>query len=191
MSARDVRLARRIRDSDAPQRGTKWQHFKGWIYSVEDVGILDETEQVAIVYRSPGADFPWIRTLENWKKPVGDTGEQRFSEFNERDTAKKAARHLFFLYDNKQPKLCNNSLICGSGLLIKHLGVLPKNTEFDFASIMATTPTEVMVKIWVLRDFKLEKVLYDGFVRLSDIVPQTIPPKTGTKQENAESLKTE
>jgi len=59
--------------------GSRWQHYKGGMYVVSDIAIIELTDAVAVVYRS--VDHPlvtFIRPLVDWQDMMGYEGKQQF-----------------------------------------------------------------------------------------------------------------
>lgn len=63
--------------ADAPQVGTRWQHYRGGEYEVIICAIDEATLNVVVVYRSLKYGYPWMRSLRSWSEEVD--GRPRFS----------------------------------------------------------------------------------------------------------------
>ncbi len=64
--------------------GAKYYHFKNpdKLYVIEQIGILEETEEVCVVYRALyGEEIVWIRTLENFLSEKKTEKGERVTRF--------------------------------------------------------------------------------------------------------------
>jgi hypothetical protein len=53
-----------------------WRHYKGRLYTVVAAAIKEDTLEPMVVYRSKAEGTIWVRTLENWREPVGSSGSR-------------------------------------------------------------------------------------------------------------------
>lgn len=51
--------------------GSKWQHYKGGQYTIVELAILEETQEVVVLYRPlRHLDVPFVRPLAVWQETV-------------------------------------------------------------------------------------------------------------------------
>jgi hypothetical protein len=66
-------LVRRFEQiSDIPQQGTYWKHYKGDIYVVICICIIESTEELGVCYQSysNSLKYPWFRSLKEWNETI-------------------------------------------------------------------------------------------------------------------------
>lgn len=73
-----------IKTIDLPQPGSIWQHYKGDLYKVISVCVLESTEELAVCYSAEDGSFayPWVRSLKEWRELV-EYNNHTFSRFTE------------------------------------------------------------------------------------------------------------
>jgi hypothetical protein len=64
---------------DVYEERSLWRHYKGGLYVIEGVGILEKTEEPCIIYRNATEwnGILWVRSQEEWASKTAD-GEDRF-----------------------------------------------------------------------------------------------------------------
>jgi hypothetical protein len=60
-----------------PFPGTRWRHYKGGEYTVVNVAVHTETEEVMVVYQD-ATQATWARPLSMWNQEVSP-GVPRFT----------------------------------------------------------------------------------------------------------------
>lgn len=59
-----------------PAHGTYWRHYKGGLYKIIGHGIIEATEEPAVIYQDATNMLSafWIRPLANWHEDVPTHG---------------------------------------------------------------------------------------------------------------------
>ncbi len=56
--------------------GSTWQHYRGGLYKVISIGILEATLEPCVIYESINTPIggPWIRTTSAWSEIIEKDG---------------------------------------------------------------------------------------------------------------------
>lgn len=58
------------RRQNLPVKDSVYEHYKGGLYTVEAVGLLEETGEPMVAYRSNSRGTTWFRTVKNFQEHV-------------------------------------------------------------------------------------------------------------------------
>lgn len=65
--------------------GSKWRHYKGGEYTINNIAVLEETQELTVIYTSLAyPDVSFVRPITVWSEQVEWEGQtvQRFSRFD-------------------------------------------------------------------------------------------------------------
>ena len=64
------------RETTMPEHGTFWRHYKGTLYKIIGHGVIEATEQPAVIYQAADNSLSafWIRPVAEWQEDVPTHG---------------------------------------------------------------------------------------------------------------------
>lgn len=84
MQLSDEELAQKLTDAVAQvEVGATYKHYKGHVYKVLSLAILESTLEAAVVYQAQsGSGVVFVRPVSSWLEPVAVDGQtiERFSK---------------------------------------------------------------------------------------------------------------
>lgn len=60
------------RRRDLPRKGGIYEHYKGGLYVVTEIGLFETTGDIMVSYKSNRTGDVWVRTLSNFEEHVSD-----------------------------------------------------------------------------------------------------------------------
>jgi hypothetical protein len=58
-----------------PQKGDRYQHYKGGQYEIVETGFLEATEEPCVIYQSLQNGSTWVRTAQNFLETIEFDGK--------------------------------------------------------------------------------------------------------------------